>query len=85
MGHDCYVDIAVPLWPVCVYTNFKDLFQFRVRSFHHAYCLCVLYRGMGDVNISRFRDFRQKFSRKRRALVRQNVLGHIRVFREDRQ
>ena len=85
MGHDCYVDIVVPLWSVCVYTNFKDLFQFRVRSLDHAYCLCVFYRGMGDVNISRFRDFRQKFSRKRRAFVRQNVLWHISVFREDQQ
>ena len=48
-------------------------------------CVCVFYRGVGDVNVSRFCDFRQKFSRKRRTFVRQNVLGHISVFREDRQ
>ena len=85
MGQDCYVDIAVPLWSVCIYTDFKNLFQFGVRSLDHVYCLCMFYRGVGDVYISRFRDFCQKFSRERRTFVRQYVLGHICVFREDRQ
>ena len=84
MVQDCYVDIAVSLWSVCVYTKFKNLFQFRMCSLNHAYCLCMFYRGVEDMYNSRFRDFSQKFSRERRTFVRQNVLGHIGVFREDR-
>ena len=58
MGHDWYVDIAVPLRSVCINTNFKN-FLFCMTSLNHAYCLGVFDRCMGDVYVSRFREFSQ--------------------------
>ena len=49
MCHCCYVDIAVPLWSVCVQTYSQDLFQLSVTSLDYANCLCVLDCRMGDV------------------------------------
>ena len=83
VGHDCDVNMLVPLRLIWAYIKLKDGLRFLVSFFYHAFGVCVFDGCVFHTSAGLFHRSFHNFGTKRSAFIHQHGVQDVRVSSKD--